>query len=801
MQKALLFISLSLFSLYAQSQSSISGIIKDPSGSPLQYAGVLIKNQLDTTILFSTQTDETGSFAFQKIPTGKYTLLAKSLGYIPYKMSINVAEKSTLKLPIVSMKDNTVNLSDVEIVVEKPFVQMQGEKKVFNVGQNMVNTGGTAQDVLQRLPSVSVDIDGNIALRGNTSVQIWIDGKPMGSSTTVTQLLQQLPASSIGKIEMITNPSARYDAEGTGGIINIVTKNVEGKSFGGFVEGSWLIPNKANFNSGITLKRNKWAFQLGYSYRYDPRWGYNTSTRTSSFNQQLLNTNYIGSSNNIRQNHGVRLGLEYTASATSKWSLNLSLTPNQNDQNEVQLTNQTNEQNDTTLRFTRITKQQNNNFFANGTLGWRKSISKMSVLSTDIQYSGSFKKENSNYNTITPIGDVGGSPLEKSNEKGYEQNVIYNLDFTTDISKKEALEYGLRNTVRLIKGTNDYNEFSFSKNDFLIDSNRSSQFDYTQIVPAVYFTYRNSIKNWNYGFGLRAEYTYLVGNENYRNLQVKQQFFNLFPSLNTAYNITKNQQISANYSLRINRPHIRQLLPVGDFSDVQNIRFGNIDLKPEIIHSVEANYSISFLKQYFSAGVYYKHILNSISYRKTFLTEQVSLNSFVNADASRNLGVEMMMRNQFFKIWEITTSYNAAYINISQTENSTKIQNNGWQHTLKVLSNVTFWKGTALQVGYNYNTPFITLQGEFGGYMVLDAGFKKDFLNKQLSVSFNANDILNTRQFRGYASGADFEQQQVRKRESRTYTLSLSYRFGTQERKTKKDRGAMDSGNDGGMDF
>ncbi len=800
MHRILVIISLSLCSLCAYSQSSVSGTIKDLSGSPLEYVGVLIKNQVDSTLLFSTQTDEVGVFSFKIIPPGKYTLIARSLGYSPYKTVVTVAEKSTIKLLTISMKDNAVNLNDVEVVVEKPFVQMQGEKKVYNVGQNTVNIGGTAQDVLQRLPSVSVDIDGNIALRGNNSVQIWIDGKPVGSSATVTQLLQQLPASSIGKVEMITNPSARYDAEGTGGIINIVTKNVEGKSLGGFVEGSWLIPNKANFNSGITLKRNKWAFQLGYSYRYDPRWGYNTSTRRSDFNQQLLNTTYLGGSNNIRQSHGVRLGLDYIASETSKWSLNVSLTPNRNDQNEVQYTSQLNDQNDTTLQYTRITNQQNNNLFANGTLGWRKNLSLKSVLSTDLQYSGSFKKSNSIYNTTTPIGDIGGSPLEKIIEKGYEQNVIYNLDFTTDLSKNEALEYGLRNTVRLVKGTNNYNEYSFANSDFEQDSNRSSQYDYTQIVPAAYFTYRNSIKNWNYGFGLRAEYTYLVGKENYRNLQVKQNFFNLFPSLNTSYNITKNQQISANYSLRINRPSIRQLLPVGDYSDVQNTRFGNIDLKPEIIHSLEANYSISFLKQYFSAGVYFKQIMNSISYRKTFINEQVSVTSFVNADATQNLGVEMMMRNQFFKIWEITTSYNAAYTTISQTENSAKIQNKGWRHTLKVLSNVTFWKGTAIQVGYNYNTPFITLQGRFGGYMGLDAGIKKDFLNKRLTASFNANDILNTRQFGGYTSGDGFQQEQVRKRESRTYTVSLSYRFGTQEKKPKREK-SIESGNDGSMDF
>jgi hypothetical protein len=205
------------------------------------------------------------------------------------------------------------------------------------------------------------------------------------------------------------------------------------------------------------------------------------------------------------------------------------------------------------------------------------------------------------------------------------------------------------------------------------------------------------------------------------------------------------------------------------------------------------------LKQYFSAGIFYKHILNSIAWKREFINEEISKNTFVNADVSKNLGFEIIMKNQFFKIWEITSSYNAAYIDIAQTEGKTIIRNTGWRHILKTMTNVTFWKETSLQASYNYYSPNITLQGSFHGFMTLDAGIRKMLLNKQLLVAFNVNDILNTQQFYGIGRGENFEQNFLRKRETRTYTISLNYKFGLQERKSRRDRGGMEDG--GGMDM
>jgi outer membrane receptor protein involved in Fe transport len=479
--------------------------------------------------------------------------------------------------------------------------------------------------------------------------------------------------------------------------------------------------------------------------------------------------------------------------------LSFSVTPNRSDTYESQSTTQTEAFGDTTLLLYRITDDLSKNIFANGSLSWRKNMANKFSLSTDIQYSGSFQDDNTRYINRTTLGSYFGSDEERNLNQGSEQNFIYNLDFTKEFRKKETVEFGVRTATMLVGGQNNYEQFEDAAMAFQTDSNRTNNFNYLQEVAAGYFMYKQSIKKFNYGFGLRAEYTIVRGNELSRNISVEQNYFNLFPSGSITYTIGKNQQLNGSYSLRINRPRMRQLLPVGDYGDVQNIRQGNIGLKPEIIHSVEGNYNITFLKQYFSAGIFYKHILNSIAWKREFINEEISKNTFVNADVSKNLGFEIIMKNQFFKIWEITSSYNAAYIDIAQTEGKTIIRNTGWRHILKTMTNVTFWKETSLQASYNYYSPNITLQGSFHGFMTLDAGIRKMLLNKQLLVAFNVNDILNTQQFYGIGRGENFEQNFLRKRETRTYTISLNYKFGLQERKSRRDRGGMEDG--GGMDM
>ncbi len=800
----LLFVSFCVFSFsnYSNGQATVSGKIIDAQNQneAVPFAAVLLKNNTDTTKLFNTQSDENGFFQLKSIPNGFYRIMVRSVGYKPYISRISVVAPVT-NLGEIKLGVSSVQLKDVEVVTEKPFIQMQGDRQVINVEKNMLTTGGTAQDVLKKLPSISVDMDGNVSYRGNSSVQIWIDGKPSVGGSSLAQLLQQIPASNISKVEMISNPSAKYDAESTGGIINIVTKTPEGKALGGYIDASWLVYNKANIGGGIQAKKGKWAYQLNYSFRYDPRGQYGDGSRKSTFNDIFSEAKYSSGEVRTRMSHSIRGGLEYNPSTTSKWSLSFSATPNQNNQFEFQKTVQTGAAGDTNLIINRQTKSIENSVFSNGSLGWRKTFPSQFKLASDLQYSGSFRKDKNDYTTNTPIGNYFGSALERNLTKGYEQNLIYNLDFTKEMTQQKTVEFGVRSAARFTAGENMYNKYDDASADYTIDSSRSNAYKYTQEVAAGYFTFRQSIKKFNYAFGLRAEYTVVRGSELTRNISVAQNYFNLFPSGSITYNISKTQQLNASYSLRINRPNMRQLLPVGDYSDVQNIRKGNIDLIPEIIHSVEGNYNITFLKQYIQAGVYYKHILHSIAWKRQFINDQTSLNTFVNADATKNLGIELVMKNVFFKIWEITSSYNAGYIDVAQTQGSSKIRNTGWRHTLKAMSVVNFWKGTTFQVGYEYYSPNVTLQGTFNGYMTLDAGIKKQFLDKRLTLGFNVNDILNSQRFYGTASGDGFEQSFLRKRETRTYTLSLNYRFGMQEKKSRRDRPGMDDSGGGDMDF
>jgi len=787
--------------IHTNAQVVVSGkIIDSKTAESVPFAAVLLKNNTDTTKLYSTQSDENGAFTLTNIPKGFYRIMARSVGYQSYISRVTIAS-SNINLGEIKLSTAAIALKDVEVITEKPFIQIQGDKQVINVEKNMLTTGGTAQDVLKTLPSISVDMDGAVSFRGNTSVQIWIDGKPAVGGGSMAQLLQQLPASNISKVEMITNPSAKYDAEGTGGIINIVTKTPEGKSFGGYVDASWLVYNKTNLGAGIQGKKGKWAYNLNYTFRYDPRGQYGSGVRKSTFNDIYSESRYFTGEYRTRMSHGVRGGLEYIASEKSRWLLSFSVTPNRSDTYESQSTTQTDAIGDTTLLLYRITDELSRNIFANGSLSWRKKMANKLSLSTDLQYSGSFRDDNTQYRNRTSLGSYFGSDEERNLNNSSEQNFIYNLDFTKEFRKNETIEFGVRTATMYIGGQNNYSQFEDSLIDFSLDSNRSNNFNYLQEVAAGYFMYKQTIKKFNYGFGLRAEYTIVRGNELSRNLSVTQNYFNLFPSGSITYSIGKNQQINGSYSLRINRPRMRQLLPVGDYGDVQNVQQGNIALKPEIIHSLEANYNITFLKQYFSAGIFYKHILNSIAWKREFINEEISRNTFVNADANKNLGFEVIMKNQFFKIWEITSSYNASYIDISQTEEKSTIRNTGWRHILKTMTNVTFWKETGLQASYNYYSPNVTLQGSFHGFMTLDAGLRKMFLNKQLSVAFNVNDILNTQQFYGIGSGENFEQNFLRKRETRTYVLSLNYKFGVQDRKSRRERGGMDDSGGMEMDF
>ena len=762
----------------------VSGIVlSSKDKQPIGYAAVKLLWLRDSSLTAGAVADDKGLFLLSHIPAGRYILKITAVGEGQYTSAPFVLNPQnwTKDLGTVYLNTNVSKLKEVQIVAEKPFMQQIGEKQVYNVEQNTLSSGGTATDVLQTIPLVSVDLDGNIKLRGTTAVTVWIDGKPAISGANLTTVLQQIPANTISKVELVTNPSAKYDAEGSGGIINIVTKQPDKERVSGSIGANWVIYNKGGANAILSIKRKKWTVALNYSYMYNPRNNDGTSQRTTTFNNNLQYTDQIKHEVNISQNHYAKFSIDYDATILDRLSLSLSAAPNFQKEEELQSTALYDIHRDTSLYYLRDARSTFTNINYFGDLGWKHKFADQDEhnLTFDV-FASSFQQRSENQFLNTYYRDVSAFyfPDQQNKTSGAENQLVAIADYVHPLDADKKIETGIKITNNWLVGKSNYDNYDTVNKVWVKDAKLTTDYTYNTHILAGYFTYTESWKQLNYNLGLRAEQTFVDGRVSATGATVSQQYFNLFPSGFVNYTLPHGQQLHAGYSLRIRRPWSRQVLPIEDVSDPQNIRTGNVNLKPEITHSVELQYSISFLHQYIMAGLYYKHTLNPTSFYKTFINEQVSINSPVNADYNRGLGFELVMRNSFFKRWDITTSLNVGNYSISQQQGKILVQNSTWQETFKILSSIKFWKSTYFQAGFNYESPNVTLQGTAHGFMSADAGIRKEFLDGKLGVTLNANDIFNTRKFAIYAAGDGFKQSIQRHRESRTVTLSVTYRFG-----------------------
>ena len=795
----------------------VSGtVLSSKDKQPIGYAAVKLIWLRDSSLTAGGAADAQGTFQLSNLPVGKYIVKITAVGegqYISAPFIIN-PQNWTKDLGAVFLNTNVSKLKEVQVVAEKPFMQQIGEKQVYNVEQNTMTSGGTATDVLQTIPLVSVDLDGNIKLRGTTNVTVWIDGKPAISGANLTAVLQQIPANTISKIELVTNPSAKYDAEGSGGIINIVTKQPDKERVSGSIGANWIIYNKGGANASLSIKRKKWTVGLSYSYMYNPRTNNGSSQRTTTFNNNTQYTDQIKQEVNVSQNHFAKFSVDYDATLRDRVSLSFSPGLNFQKEEEKQWTTLYNTSSDTSLYYLRDAHSNFTNFNYFGNVGWKHKFADNEDHNLNFDLFGStFQQKNENQFLNTYYRDLSAFyyPDQQNNSTGSESQLVAVADYVHPLNADEKIETGIKITNNWLVGKSNYANYDTLNKIWVNDSKLTTDYTYNTHILAGYFTYTQSWKQLNYNLGLRAEQTFVDGQVATTGASINQHYFNLFPSGFVNYSLKHGQQLHVGYSLRIRRPWSRQVLPIQDVSDPQNIRVGNEALKPEITHSLEASYSISFLHQYIMAGVYYKHTLNPISFYKTFINEQVSINSSVNADYNRGLGFEFVMRNSFFKRWDITTSLNVGNYSISQQQGKVLVQNSTWQETFKFLSSVKFWKSTYFQVGFNYESPNVTLQGTAHGFMSADAGIRKEFFDGKLGVTLNANDIFNTRKFAIYAAGDGFTQSIQRHRESRTVTLSLTYRFGNgnSDNAPKRRRGGdktpqnfiQDSPGGGGGDF
>lgn len=826
----ILFISVGSYSQNRNQtgKGNISGVVIDrETNLSVEGASVQLFSLKDSSITEGTETDSKGSFSFSEVSYGRYSLKVSMISYSSavIKLIVLNSENKNLNLDTIKLKSGVTTTDEIEITAEKSMIEFQGEKKVFNVTNDIVDKGGTATDLLRKIPSVSVDEEGNISLRGSPNIQLQVDGKPLRQNSAA--ILQQLPASSVESIELLTNPSAKYEAEGEGGILNIVLKK-GAVSYTGY-EGTFSLSagNNDKYNGAVNLsmKNKKINLYTNYSYRnfnMDAE-GSSELEKTTVSNPQYINQ--TGSTNNKTITHLIKSGADFFID--QKNTLGLSATYNYRSRDRDELAN-VQYLNSSSILYSRYlvnSIESGNNNTWDVSLNYSRFFSNPAYkLTGDASYS--YNNEEGNLNSSRQQYTVDFIPVNNTPRllRSYGDNKNYlgiiQLDYTQPLetgtgkvslknpalkkskgSSNKTIEFGVKGIFR--KLDNDYLSeiFDYQQNTYVNNINRTNHFIYNINIYAGYIIYSNLLGKLNYQLGLRSEYSPTNFELPNTTEKYEKNNFDLFPSVNLTYEISPFDNLQAGYTRRINRPNPNNLNPFIDYSDPLNLRKGNPDLEPEYTNSFQLTYLKFFGEVSLNPSVFYKNTYNSITRFRTIIDTNATLTTFLNLADSKTYGAELIATLQAGKNISLNGSVNYSNTQINGTDVQPTLNNSGQTWTVKLNGNFNLWYDIDLQMSYNYQGLRPMILGEIQPFWSFDIGVKKDILDNKFSISARASDIFNTTKFNVYLTNTGYIQNNYRKMESRSVFLTLTYNIGKIDSKQQPKKGDRDDNKGTDIDF
>ncbi|SEW35704.1 Outer membrane receptor proteins, mostly Fe transport [Chitinophaga sp. YR573] len=775
MRKCLLLVSalLSLYYVSVAQTVKLSGKAMDATtGKPVEYASVVLLKE-DSTVVTGMYTQPDGSFSFTT-NQGKYILRITYMGYNKLERPISSGKPLILKLQPAGKV-----LATVEVKSEKPAFSMQIDREVYDAGAILTADGGTGTDVLKNIPSVDVDIDDNITLRGK-SVTIYVDGKPSPFGDAKTAL-QMIPAETIDRVEVINNPSAKYEAQGGGGIINIVLKKDKAIGYNVMFNAGVATRGQLNGSANASLRIKRFNFFGNYNGRYESQAGSGYSYRQNLIADTSNTSFFSQDSHNKNSNHsnGGRLGLDFYLDDYNTFTLTEGLTSSLGNSADQIFLDYQDQQKVSLKSGQRNNGSDYNNPNNNTSFNFRHTTDRPNEeLTAYVSYSDNKSNNNSNYNT-----KYSTEPFpELQVNKTISQNKFWNIqsDYTTPVGKKGKFEAGAKATLR--NNNNDYNAqvFNDTTQTFEKSNDLSNTYYYKEDVYGGYANFSNAIGNLGYQVGVRAEQAVLNGFSYTKNSAVKNNFFNVFPSVFFKYNLPHNedQSLIFNFSTRVDRPGFDQLLPYTNNSDPQNIRTGNPDLKPSLTQKYEMNYSRYFprSKDYLNTGVYYSQANDDISRISTLdTTTGVTTTKPMNLATDKDWGANFTYNLHIVEGWNVSTNLNLEYSKLT----GGNINNENFSYGITMNSTVRLPHKFNVQMNGHYRAPRVTPQGSFKAMNGIDLGFRKELLkNNAMAISLNISDVLNTQKFSTHYETASFIQDYSRKRTTRFIRINIRYRFG-----------------------
>jgi len=782
----------------AQNSGTVSGKIIEKSNSmPISYATVSIKD--NGKVVSGVNTDDNGDFIVKNLALKSYTIEIQYIGFRKYIGSVLLSENKKTATVNISLEEEATQLKGVNIIAERSTIEQKIDRKVVNVGKDLTTAGASASDIMNNIPSVNVDQDGKLSLRGNDNVRVLIDGRP--SNIDPAQLLKQIPSTSIKKIELITNPSAKYNPEGMSGIINIVLHKNANTGFNGTYSGGITFGETAKYNQSLDLN-----YKTG-KVNFFGNAGQNFGTYFNEGHIIRLDQNIVQNLNikNDNDSYLYKIGMDYLIDDHNT----LSFYTNQNKSTGKGFV-------DTNIDYNDVDDSDVANIFqkskywgpeTTGTYNLAyKHIFKKEGHTLDIEgnYSDTKEIQNANFDTeITNLDNTANRTVYDDYINGTRKLSTVNVDYVNPLNEKTTLEAGAE--ARITRTDNIYNTGN------TLAELPSSNYTYDTDIYSAYVTFGQKFKKFSYQLGARFESYKVAANLNQGLSKFDDDYVTLYPSAYLTYNLNEKNTFQLSYSRRVDRPSLEQTKPIREFSTPLVTSLGNPELRPQFTNSVEVNYTKTLEKGSFTAGIFVRSINDQISRilypDETDASNEKQIMTFTNYDHNTAYGFEASFNYKITKWWDISPSIDFSSINqqgvVFQYNPADKTSNplerkmtvsafNGRMNSnFKVNKRLSF-----LLFGF-YRGAVDGLQNNSHEMYKMDIGSRYTLLDNKMNISLRFNDVFNTMKY-AFDTLYPYPQTGQFSWESQTVYLGLTYNFGGAKIKNLQRKQREDNTSKGG---
>lgn len=781
----LILLTGSINSYAQQNRGKIRGTVQDFSNKePLPFSTIGVFTERDS-LVGGGISDENGKFTVD-LPFGKFYALVEFMGYEAKKTSVFTLSREDQNFDFgeIALSTTASDLSEVVVQGEKTVMELSLDKRIFNVGKDLANAGGNASDILMNLPSVAVDPEGNVRLRGSANVRILIDGKPSGLvSFKGSAGLRQLPANMVERVEVITNPSARYEAEGMAGVINIVLKKDSKQGFNGSFELIAGYPLNTGFTTNLNYRHNRinWFINYGLSYREQPG--------VSSLYQEVYNedgtTSILSQNNNSTVsslNNNLRGGLDYYFNENSV--LTASYLWRRSDARRItdiryeDYLNSFDNYLGYSLRRQDETEDEPNK---EAIINYKRTFAqKGHEFTASFTYLNYWERSDQLFTeySFTPQGTPISSDdiVQTSLNDEYENQYLLQMDYVKPFATKGKVETGLRTSFREME--NDYLvQEKDETGNFVTIPGLDNIFLYNENILAAYGIVGNETGKWSYQGGLRAEHTVVETILVETNDNNPREYTNFFPSAHLTYNLTKENALQLSYSRRIRRPVYNDLSPYVTFSDQRNFFSGNPDLNPEFTDAFELGHIKYFDKATLFSTVYYRNTVDKIERIRQVNDDGFSVTAPYNLTGEQSFGVEFSGDYRVKDWWKLDFNANFFHARIDASNIGQPELRKTYSWLFRQTSRFTFGDGWDIQVRANYEAKQKTAQGYRKGIFFMDLSASKRILEDRGTLVLNITDIFNSRINRYISEGYNFftegESQFMRRQSNLTFVYRI----------------------------